>query len=576
MNVQLYVAKKILIRGSWIMNLGLLAIIAFIPIVFTIIMMTVFSWPAKRVMPIAWVLACFIGAAVWGMSTTRLVAATIFGFLSAFNILIIIFGAILILNTLKKSGAMGAINRGFYGITPDRRIQAIIVGWLFGSFIEGASGFGTPAALAGPLLVGLGFPPLAAVMTALIFDSTSVSFGAVGTPVVGGVGSVMNAPQIIEKLPEGMTFADFIGQVGLWSAIPHVIVGAFLPLLAICMLTFFFGEERSIKPGLKAAPFAIFSGLAFVIPYVITAALLGPEFPALVGALVALPIILVAAKKGFLVPKDNWDFPAREKWESTWVGVVKQEKEEESNMPLWLAWVPYMLIAVILVITRIPQLGIKDILTSYTLGIDNILGEGINYSLQYLYLPGTIPFALIAIVTIFLHKMPVTKVKEAWVDTFKQLLPATIALVFAVSMVQVMVQSNVNTYNMDGMMITMSKAVAGIAGGSWPVFSPFVGVLGAFMSGSNTVSNILFSQFQFGVAEQLEISRIIILGVNNVGGAVGNMLAVHNVVAACATVGLVGVEGVIIRRNFIPATIYAVAVGIFALISVNVLSGVVF
>ncbi|MEW6625049.1 MAG: L-lactate permease [Bacillota bacterium] len=556
------------------MNLIILGVIAFIPILFTIVMMTVFSWPAKKVMPLAWIIACFIGAIVWGMSIIQLAAATIYGFLSAFNILIIIFGAILILNTLKQSGAMAVINRGFCGITTDRRIQAIIIGWIFGSFIEGASGFGTPAALAGPLLVGLGFPPLAAVMIALIFDSTSVSFGAVGTPIVGGIGSVMNTPQILEKLPEGMSFTQFISQVGLWSAIPHVLVGVFLPLLAISILTLFFGEENSIKPGLEAAPFAVFSGIAFVIPYILTAAYLGPEFPSLVGAMIALPIVLIAAKKGFLIPKNKWDFPIREKWDKSWLGTVKQDKEEQSEMALWLAWIPYMLIAILLVITRIPQLGLKALLTSYALGWENILGSGINYSIQYLYLPGIIPFTLVAIVTMLVHKMTIKKVREAWVNTVYQLVPATIALIFAVAMVQIMVQSNINTNNMEGMMLTMSKAVAGIAGSSWPVFSPFVGILGAFMSGSNTVSNILFSQFQFGVAEQLEISKTIILGVQNVGGAVGNMLAVHNVVAACATVGLMGVEGIIIRRNFIPAAIYAIAVGIFGLIAVNIFKDV--
>ena len=136
-----------------------LAMVAFLPILFTIVMMAVFFWPAVKVMPVAWVVALSIAYFVWGMEPLRLAASTVYGFLSAFNILIIIFGAVLILNTLKKSGAMAAINNGFYGITTDRRVQAIIIGWMFGSFIEGAAGFGTPAALAGPLMVGLGFPP---------------------------------------------------------------------------------------------------------------------------------------------------------------------------------------------------------------------------------------------------------------------------------------------------------------------------------------------------------------------------------------------------------------------------------
>lgn len=543
-----------------------LALIAFVPILFTIVMMTVFSWPAKKVMPFAWLIAAIIAYSVWRMEMVRILASTIYGFLSAFNILIIIFGAILILNTLKKSGAMAAINRGFYGITPDRRIQAIIIGWMFGSFIEGAAGFGTPAALAGPLMVGLGFPPLAAAMVALIFDSSSVSFGAVGTPVIGGVGSVMKST-VVEKLGEG-AYIPFLKQVGIWTAIPHAIVGTFLPLLAICMLTAFFGpkEKRSIKYGLAAAPFAIFAGLCFTVPYILTATLLGPEFPSLVGALIGLPVVLVAASKGFLVPKDRWEFPAKEQWENNWKGMVETGSGEESNMPLWLAWTPYVLIALILVVTRIPEFGLKGFLASQKITWENILGTGINYSLPYLYLPGTIPFILVAVITIFLHRMPSRSAKEAWGATFKQITGPAIALFFAVAMVQVMVQSGVNLKEIDGMMLTMSKATAMAVGGAWPLVSPFVGVLGAFMSGSNTVSNILFSQFQFGVAGQLGHPGVITLALQNIGGAVGNMICVHNVVAACATVGLTGVEGVIIRRNLIPTFVYGLAVGIFGLI----------
>ncbi|MCL0085366.1 L-lactate permease [Thermodesulfovibrionales bacterium] len=545
--------------------LYIMALIAFLPILLAIVMMTVFSWPARNVMPCAWVVALIIGYFVWRVEPIHIAASTVFGFLSAFNILIIIFGAILILNTLKKSGAMDAINRGFHGISPDRRIQTIIIGWMFGSFIEGAAGFGTPAAVAGPLLVGLGFPPLAAAMIALVLNSTAVSFGAAGTPVIGGIAAAMKdtiVPQIGVD-----AWLPFLHTVGIWSAIAHAIVGIFVPLVAICMLTSFFGpdEKKGIKYGLAAVPFAIFSGLAFTMPFLLTSIFLGPEFPSIIGALVGLPIVVLAAKSGFLVPMDPWDFPPEERWESNWKD-MELAKSEASSMPLWLAWFPYFLIALILVITRIPAFGLKDILLAQTIRWVDIMGSGIDYSLPFLYLPGTIPFMLVAIAIIFIHKMPITKVKEAWVVTFKQLAGATIALLFAVAMVQVMVQSDVNLKNIDGMMITMSTATAQIVGGAWPFVSPFVGALGTFVSGSNTVSNILFSSFQYEVAYHLGICGTVILAMQNVGGAVGNMLCIHNVVAACATVGLAKAEGIIIRRNFIPAAMYTIAVGLFSLI----------
>ena len=135
------------------------ALIAFIPIIATVVLMIAFNWPAKRALPLAWVLSCVIAFLVWKMNIQDMAAFTLTGFLSAFETLVIIFGAILIMNTLSRSGAMSAINGMFQGVTRDKRVLAIIIGFYFGAFIEGAAGFGTPAALAAPLLISVGFPP---------------------------------------------------------------------------------------------------------------------------------------------------------------------------------------------------------------------------------------------------------------------------------------------------------------------------------------------------------------------------------------------------------------------------------
>lgn len=536
----------------------MLALFAFLPILVVVIMMAGFNWPAKKALPLGWaicVVAAFVG---WGMEFTAVAGATIFGFLKALDVLIIIFGAILILNTLKQSGAMATINSGFMNISKDRRVQAIIIGWLFGAFIEGAAGFGTPAALAGPLLVGLGFPPLAAAMVALIFNSTPVSFGAVGTPVFGAMSTLATPLKAA-----GMEAEAFRLTLTQWVAIPHAIAGTFIPLLAVCFLTKFFGEDKSIKGGLAAAPFAIFAGLCFTIPYLVTASFLGTEFPSLVGAFIGMPIVLWAAKNNFLTPKTPWDFKA--KWEDNWSSgqVAAKQEIEAPKMSLGLAWTPYALIALILVVTRVPSLGLKGWLTKQVIALPPIFGiKAFTYKLAYLYLPGTIPFILVALITHALHKMNGQQIRTAWGTTFKQLTGATIALMFGVAMVQLMLNSSINPVGLDSMMTTMAKAAAGMFGAAWPLFAPWVGILGAFISGSNTVSNILFAAFQYDVATQLNVSHTLIVALQVIGGAVGNMICVNNVVAACATVGAVGVEGLIIKRNFWPCAIYALAVGL--------------
>lgn len=552
------------------------ALLASLPILLTVVLMVKFNMPAKKVMPISWVLAAVLAAGVWKMPMQWLAGATIFGGLTAFNILIIVFGAILLMNTLQNSGAMKVISRGFYGISPDRRIQAIIVAFLFGAFIEGAAGFGTPAALAAPLLVGLGFPPLAAAMVALVGNSTPVSFGAVGTPILGGV-STMITPDVLNELSTaGMTGHEFLSKVGIWAALPHAVMGVFIPLIIVMLLTKLFGEKKSFKDAFEIAPFAIFAGLAFVIPYIIIAFIFGPELPSLAGALIALIIVVTAAKKGFLCPKTPWDFPNKSKWSSDWTSAEETAATTEETSPqisFINAWLPYILVSLILVATRIPAFGLKTILTGISIKWTAILGTKLNYSLQYLYLPGTVPFILVSILTIFMHRMKPEVVKRTWGKSIKQVIPAAIALGFAIAMVQVMLNSGNNNSGEVGMMVALSRAAADIFKGVWPVFSPFVGILGAFMSGSNTTSNVLFSGFQYGVATEIGMSRLVILGLQVVGGAAGNMICVHNVVAACTTVGVLGKEGKIIKTNAIPAFIYAIVVGIFAYIAMFVVPG---
>ena len=175
------------------MSSSLLALLAFTPILVVGVLLVVLRWPASRAMPIAYLIVAGLAIGVWEVSGIQVLAASINGLIIAATLIYIIFGAILLLNTLQQSGAMRAIRAGFSDITPDRRIQVIIIAWLFGSFIEGSAGFGTPAAVAVPLMVGLGFPAMAAVVAGMIIQSTPVSFGAMGTPILVGLGTGLSA-----------------------------------------------------------------------------------------------------------------------------------------------------------------------------------------------------------------------------------------------------------------------------------------------------------------------------------------------------------------------------------------------
>ena len=256
------------------------ALVALLPVLAVMFFLVVLRWPATRAMPIAYLITAIAAFTIWQVPITHVIGATFRGGMIAVTLLWIIFGAILLLFTLRESGAVTTIRQGFTGISPDRRVQLIIVAWLFGSFIEGASGFGTPAAVASPLLLALGFPALAAVMATLIIQSTPVTFGAVGTPVIVGMGESLNV-QLVEDavLAAGYAQEEFLHQVGIFAAIPHSIAGVLIPLIMVCMTTRFFGRNRSFREGLEVWPFAVFAGLSFVIPYVSVAVFMGPEFP---------------------------------------------------------------------------------------------------------------------------------------------------------------------------------------------------------------------------------------------------------------------------------------------------------
>jgi lactate permease len=156
-------------------------------------------------------------------------------------------------------------------------------------------------------------------------------------------------------------------------------------------------------------------------------------------------------------------------------------------------------------------------------------------------------------------------VRATWAETIEKVGPAVVALLFAVATVQIMLQSGSAT-GTDSMLIVLSDAMAGVAGGTYPFFAAFVGAFGAFLAGSNTVSDILFGTFQYGVAENIGTPRTIMLGAQAVGGAIGNLIAVHNVVAALAVVGLVGEEGRVIRLELIPLAYYGTVTGLLTLL----------
>ncbi|MCG8306317.1 MAG: L-lactate permease [Cytophagales bacterium] len=556
------------------MNLTVQALLAFLPIFAAALLLVWLKWPARRTMPLVYVLTLIIGLFFWGMSWQDAMASSVQGLFITFDILYIIFGAILLLNTLKYSGGIEAIRSGFSDISCDRRVQVVIIIWLFGAFIEGAAGFGTPAAITAPLLLALGFPAMTAVMLGMMVQSTPVTFGAVGTPILVGVkGGLENSDATEQMAEKGLAIGDFLQLVTTNVAVIHAIVGTLIPLFMCMMMTRYFGKNKSWKEGLAIFPFAIFGGLAFTIPYVLTGVFLGPEFPSLLGSLIGIFVVTFAAKNNVFLPKETWDFPPRETWPSFWLGRIEIDPNPMSNgskISIVRAWVPYLLLAIFLVLSRIPQLPFKAFLTSFRLEWAGIFGSSISGKSTPMYLPGTI-LLFVVIITYFMHRMKFREFRSALSDSWKMILGAGFVLIFTVPMVRIYINSGFNETGLDSMPLAMAAWVADKVGSIWPLFAPTIGGLGAFIAGSNTVSNLMFSLFQYGVANKLAISGALIISLQAVGAAAGNMVAIHNVVAASATVGLLGQEGNILRKTIIPTLYYLLFAGLLGMIAIHLL-----
>ncbi|NKE35261.1 L-lactate permease [Natronococcus sp. JC468] len=576
--------------------------VAALPLAVVAVLLIGFLWPATRAMPIAWIAALAVGYVWWNNPPDYLVGSSFVGVMTALEILWIVFGALVLLYTLMQAGAFDRINRGFTAVSDDRRVQIVLIAFFLATFIEGAAGFGTPAAVVAPLMLALGFPALAAVIAALIGHVMAVTYGAVGTPIIVGIQEplMIYEDQIVNE--GGMSVVQYSYEVAAWAATYHALTGFVMPLFAVAMVVYFFGpsDERTIKPALSVWPLCLFAGIAFAIPYWISAWFLTAEFPALIGAMVGGAITVSMLRRGYLLPDDEWDFPPREEWADHWVGAIEPGDDGADGavpnggeqMSLLKAWSPYIVLIVLLVVTRVvdpisavindADLGAEFAIAGvgeFTIGVviewTQMFGYDLSAAIGWMNAPG-FWLLLSAIIAIGIFGMSGQQVKAAWSEAIQKLVSPFIALVFVIAMVQVMILSGgaPGAPEAGSMIEILAIATADVTGPLYPALAALIGALAAAMVGSNTVSNITFGGFQFTAAHELGLPSQIVVGTQAVGGAIGNLVAIHNIVAALATVGLVGQEGRVMRLNLIPLFYYALVVGVWALLFVYVMPDV--
>ncbi len=374
--------------------------------------------------------------------------------------------------------------------------KALLIAWFFGLFVEGAAGFGTPVALAAPLLVGVGFAPVTAVALALVGHAAGVAFGAVGTPTL---------------TQAALTGLDPVALSGAIAGVNLLL--ALVPLTAVVVLA---QGGRVTRTDLGWAAFA---GAAFLGPHWVLARLAGPELATLGAALAGLGLF-VAALRRFE--------PA--------VPTAAQDAVEPAGLRTLAAdLAPYLgLIALVLVTRLVP--GVQAPLAA--LDLSWTLPGGYGAGFAPLYHPGTLLAVALGLAALLTRRGG--HLSPALGQALRQLGPVALALALMLTLSRLMVHA--------GMIDALAGGAAG-AGAAWPAVATMVGVLGTFVTGSATASNILFAEFQTATAGTLGLSPLWLSAAQGLGAAIGNIVAPHNIIAGCATVGLARAEGPVLRRS---------------------------
>ncbi len=514
-------------------------IIAISPIALLIYLMTKKrSMPSHLALPLVAILLYLLKILYFGSDFKLMNATMIDGLLTAWTPILVIWGAIFLFRTMENTGGMEVVRGWLNTITENKVAQLMIIGWAFAFLIEGASGFGTPAALAAPLLVGLGFTALSAAIFTLIMNSIPVTFGAVGTPVWFGLGQLgLTDPQLLE--------------IGAKSAIIHSIAALVIPIIALRFVV----SGKEIKRNIV---FIYLSILACVVPYVLLAQS-SYEFPAILGGFIGLALTIWIARLDIGLKKVEHSHKK-----------IPFTKLAKATFPLWGT-------VILLLITRVQEFGLKGLLTSsahsltmslqpitdillspsLVLQFKNILGTGTNFSHALLYVPSIIPFFVISFIAFLIYKSSSKTIKKSWSETWKRMKKPIIALLAALVFVKLLLVDGDQALTM-----IIGQSLADLTGTYWQYFAAFLGGLGSFFSGSNTVSNLTFGGIQQSIATSLNLNLTTILAAQAVGGAMGNMVCINNIVAVCSVLGLTGVEGKILKKTVIPMVIYGVIAGV--------------
>ncbi|MBK5450211.1 L-lactate permease [Bacillus sp. TH22] len=526
-------------------NIWISAAVALIPIIFFFLALAVFRMKGYVAGFITVVLTILVALFAYKMPFTMAMAATGYGFLyGLWPIAWIIIMSVFLYKISVKTGQFDVIRASVLSITNDHRLLVILIGFSFGAFLEGAAGFGAPVAITAALLAGLGLNPLYAAGLCLIANTAPVAFGAMGIPITV-------AGQVTGIDPH---------KIGQMAGHQLPFLSLFVPFFIVFLMDGFKGVKQT-WPALFVA------GSSFAITQFITATFLGPELPDITSALVSLVSLSLFLKV----------------WQPKEIYQTKQANSEvaattATSMPkltvgkVVKAWSPFIILTVMVVIWSqsffkalfAPGGALESLVFKFEVpGLHNLVMKAepiVNKPTPYeailkldiLSATGT-AILIACIISIFILKMSAKDAVATFKETLNELKMPILSIGFVLGFAFIA--------NYSGLSSTLALALAG-TGGLFPFFSPFLGWIGVFLTGSDTSANALFSNLQAITAQQVGVSEVLLVAANTTGGVTGKMISPQSIAIACAAVGLAGKESDLFRFTVKHSLFFVILVGI--------------
>ena len=503
-------------------------LLAMLPIIWLIIALSGLKMAGHVACPIALIITAVEALFLWKQKIIDVLTGGLEGFAMAiWPICLVIVAAVFTYNLVVHTKNMELIKKMLTSVSKDKRILVLIISWGFGGCMEGMAGFGTAVAIPAGILCGLGFDPIFAAMICLVANTTPVAFGSIGIPTV--------------------TAANVTGFSPHMTASYVVLQLAIMVILVPFFLVFITGKHEGAK-GLGDYKEILFitlmSGVSFLIPQYLTAKFIGAELPAVIGSVCSMAVTIILAKVMLKGKSSKFD-------------VEIEEKEDERSLTVkdaLVAWSPFILVLVFLLLTSTLVPAIHDPLSAIKSNVPIYTGEGAApYTFTWVATPGVL-ILIAAFIGGIIQKCPIGEIFGVLGKTIVQMLKTIITIMAVLATAKIMGYS--------GMTQSIADFIVRVTGSFYPLVAPLIGSIGTFVTGSSTSSSVLFSKLQASTGAELNINQIWLVAANTVGSTAGKIISPQSIAVATAATATVGKESEILTKVIKYFVLFAVIYGL--------------